>query len=157
SQKPSSSTCGSVSAGIRAWPRPQPEQGGRGCLGSRRSVGFAVARRGATIFSAPRAPRVVEIVGPKEKVMKRSLAAAAVTLTIAGAVHAQPPGITREMIMRQLPLEGAPVAVVGPYETVMEPAFGSAGHAVYRPSDIAALPAGEKLPIVAWGNGGCAR
>ncbi|HEX6998387.1 MAG TPA: alpha/beta hydrolase [Gammaproteobacteria bacterium] len=89
--------------------------------------------------------------------MTRSLAAAAAALVIAGSLHAQPPGITREMIMRQLPQEGAPVAVVGPYETVMEPAFGSAEHAVYRPADLAALPAREKLPIVVWGNGGCAR
>ncbi len=89
--------------------------------------------------------------------MKNSLAAAAATVAIAGSLAAQPPGITREMIMRQLPLEGAPVAVVGPHETVVEPAFGSAEHAVYRPSNLAALPAREKLPIVVWGNGGCAR
>ena len=89
--------------------------------------------------------------------MTRSLAAAAAALSIAGSLHAQPPGITRDMIMRQLPQEGAPVAVVGPYETVAEPAFGSAEHAVYRPAAPAALPAGEKLPIVVWGNGGCAR
>lgn len=89
--------------------------------------------------------------------MTRSLAAAAAALAIAGSLYAQPPGITREMIMRQLPQEGAPVAVVGPYETVVEPASGSAEHAVYRPSSLAALPAREMLPIVVWGNGGCAR
>ena len=89
--------------------------------------------------------------------MMRSLAAAVAALTIAGSLHSQPPGITRDMIMRQLPQEGAPVAVVGPYETVVEPAFGSAEHAVYRPTALAGLPAGEKLPIVVWGNGGCAR
>jgi len=89
--------------------------------------------------------------------MTRSLAAAAAALAIAGSLHAQPPGITREMIMRQLPQEGAPVAVVGPFDTVVEPAFGSAENAVYRPSDLAALSAREKLPIVVWGNGGCAR
>jgi hypothetical protein len=89
--------------------------------------------------------------------MKRSFAAAAAALAVAGSAYAQPPGITREMIMRQLPLEGAPVAVVGPHETVVEPAFGSAEHVVYRPSILGALPAREKLPLVVWGNGGCAR
>jgi hypothetical protein len=89
--------------------------------------------------------------------MTRPLAALAAALVIAGSLSAQPPGITREMIMRQLPEEGAPVAVVGPYETLMEPAFGSAAHAIYRPAALGALPAGEKLPIVVWGNGGCAR
>lgn len=89
--------------------------------------------------------------------MMRSLAAATATLAFTASAYAQPPGITREMIMRQLPVEGAPVAVVGPYETVDEPAFGSMDHAVYRPSDLAVLPARAKLPIVVWGNGGCAR
>jgi acetyl esterase/lipase len=88
--------------------------------------------------------------------MKRSFAAAAAVLAVAGSVYAQPPGVTREMIMRQLPLEGAPLAVVGPHEAVVEPAFGSAEHAVYRPSNLAALGSG-KMPIVVWGNGGCAR
>lgn len=88
--------------------------------------------------------------------MIRPLAALVAALTI-GALHAQPPGITREMIMRQLPQEGAPVADVGPYRAIVEPAFGSAEHAVYRPESLGALPAGEKLPILVWGNGGCAR
>lgn len=89
--------------------------------------------------------------------MTRPLAALVAALVTAGSLHAQPPGITREMIMRQLPQEGAPVADVGPYKAVMEPAFGSAGHAVYRLEALGALPAGEKLPILVWGNGGCAR
>jgi hypothetical protein len=84
--------------------------------------------------------------------MTRTLAVLAAAVTLSAS--AQPPGITRDMIMRQLPQEGAPLAVVGPYETVTEPAFGSPEHAVYRP---AALAAGAKLPIVVWGNGGCAR
>jgi hypothetical protein len=88
--------------------------------------------------------------------MMRLLAAAVAAVTVAGSLNAQPPGVTREMIMRQLPLEGAPVASVGPYETVMEPAFGSAGHAIFRPTALDAFPANDKLPIVVWGNGGCA-
>ena len=88
---------------------------------------------------------------------RRPLAALAAAVTLSASLHAQPPGITREMIMRQLPQEGAPLAVAGPHATVTEPAFGSTEHAVYRPAAIAALPAGAKLPIVVWGNGGCAR
>ena len=89
--------------------------------------------------------------------MMRPLAALAAAVAFTASLQAQPPGITREMIMRQLPEEGAPLAVVGPYETVMEPASGSPEHAVYRPAALAALPAASKLPIVVWGNGGCAR
>lgn len=88
--------------------------------------------------------------------MTRLLAALAVTGLMAASLHAQPPGITREMIMRQLPEQGAPVAVVGPYATVMEPAFGSAGHAVFRPTSLDSFPSRDTLPIVVWGNGGCA-
>ena len=46
--------------------------------------------------------------------MKKTIVAAvAVFLTTAGVSLAQPPGITREMIERALPLEGAPKAVPG--------------------------------------------
>ena len=57
--------------------------------------------------------------------MTRTLAILGAGIFFAYAAHAQPPGVTREMIMRQLPLEGAPLAVAGPYETVMEPVAGS--------------------------------
>jgi len=59
-------------------------------------------------------------------------------------------------IGRELPLEGAPLAVPGPYEVISEPAFGLPGHVVYRPADLSAFPADDTLPVVAWGNGGCA-
>src|SRR5580704_9666100 len=61
---------------------------------------------------------------------KTIVAAAAVLLTGAGLCLAQPPGITREMIERALPLEGAPLAEPGPYKVI--------------------------LPVMVWGNGGCA-
>ena len=51
--------------------------------------------------------------------------AAAVFLTGIGVCLAQPPGITREMISRALPLEGAPKAEPGPYQVTSEPAFGA--------------------------------
>jgi Chlorophyllase len=77
-------------------------------------------------------------------------------LGLAAASHAQPPGITREMIATALPVEGAPLAVPGPYKVLSEPAFGSPGHVVFRPADLSAFPAKDTLPVMAWGNGGCA-
>lgn len=79
-----------------------------------------------------------------------------VFFTMAGIAAAQPPGITREDIARQLPLEGAPLAVPGPYEVISEPAFGLEGQIVWRPADLAAFPSRDSLPVMAWGNGGCA-
>ncbi|MET9591815.1 hypothetical protein ABZY45_12670 [Streptomyces sp. NPDC006516] len=40
----------------------------------------------------------------------------------------------------------------GPYTAGYETVAGLPGHTVYRPD---VLPAGEKLPLVAWGNGAC--
>ena len=77
-------------------------------------------------------------------------------LGLAGTSHAQPQGITREMIATALPVEGAPLAVPGPYKVLSEPAFGSPGHVVFRPADLSAFPAKDTLPVMAWGNGGCA-
>jgi len=85
---------------------------------------------------------------------KTMVAAAAVLLT--GAGWAQPPGITREMIERALPLEGAPLAEPGPYKITSEGAFGSPGLRVFRPEDLGAFPKKDKLPVMIWGNGGCA-
>lgn len=58
--------------------------------------------------------------------------------------------------MRQLPLEGAPQAIPGPYEAVMEPVAGSPRLAMYRPAALDAFPREDTLPVVVWGNGGCA-
>jgi hypothetical protein len=77
-------------------------------------------------------------------------------LALTGLAFAQPPGVTREMIMRALPVEGAPLAVPGPYEVITEPAFGSPRHVVFRPVDLAAFPGEDTLPVMVWGNGGCA-
>jgi hypothetical protein len=88
--------------------------------------------------------------------MRKTIVAAAVFLTGAGLCLAQPPGITREMIQRSLPLEGAPKAVPGPYQVTSEPAFGSPGLHVYRPAALDAFPKKDTLPVMVWGNGGCA-
>jgi hypothetical protein len=84
------------------------------------------------------------------------VSAAAVLLLLAGAGLAQPPGITREMIERALPVEGAPLAVAGPYAITSEKAFGSPGLLVFRPTSLEAFPKKDALPVMVWGNGGCA-
>jgi hypothetical protein len=87
---------------------------------------------------------------------KAIIIAAAVLLTGAGVCLAQPPGITPEMIARSLPLEGAPLAEPGPYQVTSEAAFDSPGHHVYRPTTLDAFPKKNTLPVMVWGNGGCA-
>jgi hypothetical protein len=82
--------------------------------------------------------------------------AAAALLAFAGVCSAQPPGITPEMIASALPVEGAPLAVPGPYEVMSEAAFGSPGLMLFRPSNLGAFPTRDTLPVVVWGNGGCA-
>jgi dienelactone hydrolase len=81
---------------------------------------------------------------------------AAALLISASLMLAQPPGITPEMIGRTLPLEGAPLAVAGPYKVTSEPAFGAPGQVVYRPAALEAFPKKDSLPVMVWGNGGCA-
>ena len=88
---------------------------------------------------------------------KTSIASAAIALlALAGVCAAQPPGVTPEMIARALPLEGAPLAEPGPYEIKSEAAFGSPGLLVFRPANLDAFPTRDTLPVLVWGNGGCA-
>jgi dienelactone hydrolase len=90
-------------------------------------------------------------------VQKTSLIAGSVFwVALALVGDAQRGGITPEMIATALPVEGAPLAVPGPYKVESGPAFGSPGHVVYRPADLAPFPAKDTLPVVVWGNGGCA-
>lgn len=87
---------------------------------------------------------------------KNIVAAAAVLLSGAGVCLAQPPGITPEMINRSLPLEGAPLAEPGPYKVMSERAFDSPGYLVFHPATLDAFPKKDTLPVMVWGNGGCA-
>jgi hypothetical protein len=91
-------------------------------------------------------------------VRKASVVLGTITvLAVAAVSHAQrPAGITAEMIATALPVEGAPLAVPGPYKVESGPAFGSPGHVVYWPADLTAFPAKDTLPVMVWGNGGCA-
>ena len=79
---------------------------------------------------------------------------AAVLFTGTTVCLAQPPGITREMIQRSLPLEGAPLAEPGPNQVTSEGTFGSPGLLVFRPEALEAFPK-NSLPVMVWGNGGC--
>lgn len=44
----------------------------------------------------------------------------------------------------------------GPHKAIMAADPSLPTHTIFRPADLAALPAKSKLPIVAWGNGACA-
>ncbi|MCP5144434.1 MAG: hypothetical protein H6978_06390 [Gammaproteobacteria bacterium] len=86
-----------------------------------------------------------------------SLAVAALAaIVLCNIAAAQPAGITMEMINTTLPLEGAPLAVVGPYAVIKETAVGAPRYVTYRPADLSAFPARDRLPVLVWGNGGCA-
>lgn len=88
------------------------------------------------------------------RLLRRSITL--VTLLGCGALQAQPPGITMDMINTTLPLEGAPLAVAGPHEPLSEDAFGAERYVVQRPADLEDFDSGNGLPVVVWGNGGCA-
>jgi len=44
----------------------------------------------------------------------------------------------------------------GPYPAIMEGDAGVPGHTIYRPENLSAFDKKNPLPVVAWGNGGCA-
>lgn len=83
------------------------------------------------------------------------LATTAALLISASLTFAQPKGITAEMIGRTLPLEGAPLALPGPYKVASGGAFGTPGFLVFRPETLDAFPKKDTLPVMVWGNGGC--
>jgi hypothetical protein len=92
--------------------------------------------------------------------LKRTVmtAGTVVLFAIPGSGYAQPPfaNVTPDMIRTSLPVEGAPLVEKGAYEVTSEPAFGSPGHVVVRPANLDAFPKKDTLPVIAWGNGGCA-
>jgi hypothetical protein len=60
------------------------------------------------------------------------------------------------------PKQGPPVAPgppptgSGPYSAIIEGDPGLASHTLYRPANLAPFSQNNSLPVVAWGNGGCA-
>ena len=86
---------------------------------------------------------------------KVTIAALALGGFCASAGAQPPPGITPEMIATVLPLEGAPQAVPGAYGVLEKDAFGSTGY-VFHPTELSSFPSSATLPVVVWGNGGCA-
>jgi dienelactone hydrolase len=82
---------------------------------------------------------------------------AAALFCLANLSFAQlPPGITPEMIASALPEEGAPRAVPGAHQVSQAPAFGTPTLMTFRPATLDRFPTQEKMPVVVWGNGGCA-
>src|SRR5262245_30965877 len=81
---------------------------------------------------------------------------AAALVALAAPSLAQPPGITPEMINTTLPLEGAPLAIAGPYQVTSGAAFGNPGLMVFHPANLDAFPSRDTMPVLVWGNGGCA-
>jgi acetyl esterase/lipase len=52
--------------------------------------------------------------------------------------------------------QGPPPKGSGPYPAVMEGDPGVPGHTIYRPENLGSFDKKNLLPVVAWGNGGCA-
>ncbi|MET0280535.1 MAG: hypothetical protein ABW278_05340 [Steroidobacteraceae bacterium] len=90
--------------------------------------------------------------------MKPSLFLAAAGFAVCAqlALAQLPAGITMEQVNTTLPEEGAPQAIAGPYAVATERAFGHDGLRIYRPGTLDNFPQRDTLPVVVWGNGGCA-
>ena len=54
------------------------------------------------------------------------------------------------------PAQGPPPTGSGPYPAVIEGDPGLPGHTIYRPGNLSSFHQTDSLPVVAWGNGGCA-
>ena len=54
------------------------------------------------------------------------------------------------------PYQGPPPTGSGPYPATIEGDPGVPGHTIYRPKDLSPFNRSNPLPVVAWGNGGCA-
>jgi dienelactone hydrolase len=90
-------------------------------------------------------------------VLNASLALTVVALlAFSGTCSAQLAGVTPEMIASSLPEAGAPKAQPGAYQVTAEPAFGAPGLRTFRPASLDRFPKRDTLPVVVWGNGGCA-
>jgi len=59
-------------------------------------------------------------------------------------------------VAQPAPAPGPPPTGSGPYAAVIEGDSGLPGHTVYRPENLSPFNQKNSLPVVAWGNGGCA-
>ena len=83
------------------------------------------------------------------------LSFALVAPAIAQAPQTAPAAVRPSATSRAVEPPGPPVPL-GPYaEVTIDAAEGLPTHTVYRPTDLSAFPARDKLPIVVWGNGAC--
>ena len=83
-----------------------------------------------------------------------ALALAALGAALAGA-QAQQPSAEEARLVREAQDRVPNTPGDGPYPAIIETDPGIPGHVVYRPADLAPF-GGGKLPVLAWGNGGCA-
>src|SRR4029079_2180676 len=74
-----------------------------------------------------------------------------VTASLGGAQGGSTPAVGTESGERTIEDGGT-----GPYKAIAVSNSGISTHAIYRPKDLSAFGDREKLPILAWGNGGCA-
>lgn len=88
-------------------------------------------------------------------IMKKA-AVAALSLGSMLAAAQAPPGISMEAVNTTLPEEGAPKAQPGRYAVTSGAAFGNAALRVFQPAQLDRFPKRDRLPVVVWGNGGCA-
>lgn len=82
--------------------------------------------------------------------------AAAFSFTTLVMAQMPPGGPTMEQVNTTLPEEGAPKAESGRYAVSNELAFGNDNLRVFRPVELTRFPKKDRLPVVVWGNGGCA-
>lgn len=83
-----------------------------------------------------------------------ALALAALGAALAGA-QAQQPSAEEARLAREAQDRVPNTPGDGPYPAIIETDPGIPGHVVYRPADLTPF-GGGKLPVLAWGNGGCA-
>ena len=84
-----------------------------------------------------------------------ALSLAAAAPAIAQTPQTAPAAVRPSATSRAVEPPGPPVPL-GPYaEVTIDAAEGLPTHTMYRPMDLTAFPAKDKLPIVVWGNGAC--
>jgi dienelactone hydrolase len=89
--------------------------------------------------------------------MKQALVIATGLALLSAAAPAQlPPGVNMDAVNTVLPEEGAPKAIPGKYAVTSGAAAGTDALRIYRPEKLDDFPKRDKLPVVVWGNGGCA-